>query len=192
MKKCHSHIHGFTLIELMVVVAIIAILSSLSVGVISVVGKRNRMTAAKADIDKIQLALEQYYSHFGLYPPSNEDHTMNNVMYGALTGDTGHDGTYTPGKNGDIDMDKHRLWRGPYLPIHSKNTRNDGNVKDPWGNPYRYYEVRREEPNFKINQNSFLLYSCGPDMKATDATREEAVDFTLPNNKDNIKNWEDE
>ncbi len=192
MKKHSINTDGFTLIELMVVISIIAILSTLSVGIINVVGKQNRMTAAEADLSKIELALQQYYGHFGVYPPSNEDHTKNNVMFGALTGDTGNDGIFTPGENDDIDMKKHRVWRKPYLPIEKRNVDSEGNVTDPWGMPYRYFENRREAPGFKVNQNSFLLYSCGSDRNATDATREEAVDFTLPFNKDNIKNWEDE
>ncbi|MCK4960345.1 MAG: type II secretion system protein [Planctomycetes bacterium] len=59
---------GFTLLEIIVVVAVLAILASLVVGV----GRRLREQAeerlAKGAIDIIVLALDEYYSFHGKYP----------------------------------------------------------------------------------------------------------------------------
>lgn len=180
---------GFTLIELMVVIAIISVLATLSMGIISVVGNQNRIAAANADIQRLSLALQQYFQHAGRFPPTSEDHRDNYVMYGALTGDTNHDGVYTPGEDGDIPRN-HRYWRGPYVQLDRAKTDEKGNFLDPWGEPYRYLENRTEAPRFEVNPNSFLLYSCGPDRAATEETREEIIDFTLPYNRDNVTNWE--
>jgi general secretion pathway protein G len=181
---------GFTLIELMVVISIIGVLAALTVGVATVVQKQNRSSAAKATIQKLQLAFDMYRNHCGRYPLSPETHGRNEEVIGLLTGDIDGDGKYDP--DGDDIPRNHRVWRGPYLPIDSANTDGSGNLLDPWGVPYRYYNNETEEPRFEVNRSSYLLYSCGNDGRATDSTRAEAVDWKLPHNKDNIKNWEEE
>jgi len=180
---------GFTLIELMVVVTIIGILAGLSVGVVSMVGKQNKIAASRATIQKIEAALNNYYTHAGRFPPTPEDYRFNAEVIALLTGDLNHNKVYDP-ENGD--MVKSSRWRGPYIPIDTKNTDSEGNLNDLWGRPYRYYENENESPRCDSNPTTFLLYSCGPDRKATDETREQAIDYTLEFNRDNIKNWEDE
>ncbi|MCX7848304.1 MAG: prepilin-type N-terminal cleavage/methylation domain-containing protein [bacterium] len=182
---------GFTLMELMTVITIIGILAALTGGVVSVVTKQNKVEAAKATILKIQMALEQYYNDIGAYPPTPSEDGNARVI-AALTGDLNGDGVYdpTPG-SGDIPR-THPRWRRPYLMVEKSQYDGNMNMVDPWRQPYRYFENEREAPRCKVNPSSFLLFSYGPDMKATAKTREEAIDPTLPYNKDNIKNWEDE
>lgn len=62
---------GFTLIELMVVVAIIGIL--MAAGIIAFSGAQRNARDAKrrADIDGISKALEQYYMNNGAYPATS-------------------------------------------------------------------------------------------------------------------------
>lgn len=176
--------------ELMIVVTIIGILASLSVGVIGVVGARNRVEAAKAGILRFKLALDQYYNDIGTYPPTPEDRTQNADIIGRLTGDLDHDGVYNP-EAGDIPT-SHPTWRRPYMTVTKADLDSTGNFKDPWNQPYRYYKNDGEVNMYAVNPSSFLLYSCGPDRMATDGTRDEAINYKLPGNKDNVKNWEDE
>jgi type II secretory pathway pseudopilin PulG len=176
--------------ELMIVISIIGILASLSVGVIGVVGAKNRLEAAKAGILRLKQALDQYCNDIGTYPPTPEDRTQNASIIGCLTGDLDHDGVYDPEK-GDIPT-SHPTWRRPYLKVVKGELDSEGNFKDPWQQPFRYFKNDGEVNMYKVNPNSFLLYSCGPDRIATDSTRDEAVDYTLAGNKDNVKNWEDE
>ena len=180
---------GFTLNELMVVITIIGILSGLSVGVVNMVGKQNKIAATDATVKKLEAALNNYYTHAGIYPPTPEDRNSNADIISALTGDLNHDKIYNP-EEGDIP--KSSRWKGPYISIEKKNTDANGNLNDLWGKPYRYYENENESPRCNSNPTTFLLYSCGPDRNATDETREEIIDFTLEFNRDNIKNWEDE
>ena len=184
-----KHSLGFTLIELMVVITIIGILAGLSVGVVNMVGKQNKIAATKATVQKLEAALNNYYTHAGTYPPTPEDYRFDSTIMDVLTGDLNHDKVYNPE---DGDLAKSSRWRGPYLPIDTKNTDSEGNLNDLWGNSYRYYENENESPRCDSNPTTFLLYSCGPDRKATDETREQAIDYTLEFNRDNIKNWEDE
>lgn len=71
MKKYLSSRRGFTLIELMVVIAIIGILSA--VVIVNISSSRSKARDAKriSDIAQIQLALEQYFDRCREYPPAD-------------------------------------------------------------------------------------------------------------------------
>lgn len=59
---------GFTLVEILVVVAIIGLLSSVFVIGLSGVRSRGRDTKRLADIKQVQNAMELYYAKCGYYP----------------------------------------------------------------------------------------------------------------------------
>jgi general secretion pathway protein G len=63
---------GFTLIEIMIVITIIAILASLIVPRIIDYPKKARVTAAKLQMNNFKLALEQYTDLKGHYPSTEE------------------------------------------------------------------------------------------------------------------------
>lgn len=71
MNKYLLNKKGFTLVELMVVIAIIGILSA--VVFVNISSSRSKARDAKriSDIAQIQLALEQYFDRCGVYPKSN-------------------------------------------------------------------------------------------------------------------------
>ena len=60
--------HGFTLIELIVVIGIIAILATLGLSVFGGVQKKSRDAKRKSDLKEMQTALAQYYTDNGSYP----------------------------------------------------------------------------------------------------------------------------
>jgi len=65
---------GFTLIEMLVVVAIIGMLSSLIFGgLISSSRAKARDAKRIADIANMQSVLELYYTKFGFYPEAQSD-----------------------------------------------------------------------------------------------------------------------
>ena len=90
-----SGARAFTLIELMVVIAIIAILAALSIGAFNMATQtaaRNRTTAT---LQGISSALERYKEANGDYPKTKEDspqHSLDykkgaQMLYQAITGD---------------------------------------------------------------------------------------------------------
>jgi len=99
---------GFTLVELLVVLAIIALIATLAAPqVLRYLGSA-RTNAAKAQIRNIESALELYYVDNAKYPTSEEG---LNALVAQPAGET--------------------RWNGPYL----KGTTG---LKDPWGRPYSY------------------------------------------------------
>lgn len=97
---------GFTLIEIMVVIVVIAILATLvAPEVFKHVGGARESTA-RSQIEMLGAALDAYRLHVGKYPTTQEGlQALRTAPAGAGT-----------------------RWRGPYL-------RKDIPL-DPWGNPY--------------------------------------------------------
>ena len=69
-QAVHSHPRlGFSLIELLAVMLIIAILAGMTIGLGSMVYRKLQYKRAYRDLYKIQLALEAFYREYGHYPP---------------------------------------------------------------------------------------------------------------------------
>ncbi len=107
----HAHDAGFTLVELLVVLAIIGLIAALAAPqVLRYLGKA-RVDTTQAQIKNIAGALELYYLESGKYPPSE---TGLSVLISA------------PGDGS--------IWNGPYL-------KNEAALKDAWGNPFLYEQT---------------------------------------------------
>lgn len=80
---------GFTLIELIVVIAIVASLATATLAVLNPFGQFNkaRDSRLKSDLSQIQKALESYYQDNNQYPASNNSYQIisggNAVVWGA-------------------------------------------------------------------------------------------------------------
>lgn len=107
-KRTDESEAGFTLVELLVVLAIIALIATLvAPQVLRYLGSA-RTSAAKAQIKNIESALELYYVDNAKYPSNDEG---LKALVTAPPGDT--------------------RWNGPYLKTTS-------GLNDPWGKPYVY------------------------------------------------------
>lgn len=65
--------NGFTLIEIMITISIIAVLAAVSISVFSNVQKSNRDQKRIRDLQSIKQALELYRSDNGAYPSVKDD-----------------------------------------------------------------------------------------------------------------------
>jgi len=108
---------AFTLIELMVVVAIIAVLAGLTLGTLGYVNRKGAESRARSEVAAIAAAIDNYKLEFGSYPPTNQTQ-----FYKELTGQ---------GTN-----NKTKVFIEP-TPGMVTNTAN-GPFMDPWGGAYRY------------------------------------------------------
>ena len=84
---------GFTLIELLVVIAIMGVLAGLTLSVLGGVKRSQALNTARAEMDQIKTALDNYKAKYGVYPPGNSTSSLQNQLYYELSGTT-NDGTY--------------------------------------------------------------------------------------------------
>ncbi|OGT43504.1 MAG: type II secretion system protein GspG [Gammaproteobacteria bacterium RIFCSPHIGHO2_12_FULL_40_19] len=121
-KNLHKkNARGFTLIEVMVVVVILAILAAIIVPRILKRPEQARMAAARADIRSIQNAMELYKLDNGFYPstdqgiqalvtkptgePVPQNWSENGYLPKVMMDPWGHAFHYAhPGKHGSIDI----------------------------------------------------------------------------------------
>jgi general secretion pathway protein G len=86
MKKIYGSLYrkqeGFTLVELMIVIIILAILTAIAVPSYMVLRNRARTAAAQSELKNIATALEMFYADWEQYPPTGFAALIN-----ELTGD---------------------------------------------------------------------------------------------------------
>jgi len=175
-------LRAFTLLELLAVIAIIAVLTGIVIGVGRRASTAGKVAQAKAELAVLSAALESFKRQYGDYPqagavnfalprtPIAADHA-NVRLYNALTG------FYGPKINelqprgrefielvrfstetADTGMATAALVSAPELNA----------LLDPWGNRYVYYY--RSGSATTWTQPGYVLYSVGPDGARSDAT----------------------
>lgn len=76
-RPSNRHAQGFTLVEMMIVVAIMAVLTTVAVVAYSRHIKHSRMVEAKEMVGRIQLRQEAYFEANGTYCPADEHPTFD-------------------------------------------------------------------------------------------------------------------
>ncbi len=116
----HNKKHGFTLIEIMLVVIIIGILVAMLVPNIAGRSEQARRTAARTDIESnLSTALDLYRMDVGQYPSTEQG------LAALITAPTA---SPVPAQ-----------WNGPYLKKKKIPT-------DPWGHDYVYVSPGTQNP----------------------------------------------
>jgi prepilin-type N-terminal cleavage/methylation domain-containing protein len=79
MRLRARHVHGFTLIELIVVILIIATLAALLVPAAQRTVDRAKSAQAKNDVTQIVTAVNAYYTEYGKYPIATDNSQIANT-----------------------------------------------------------------------------------------------------------------
>lgn len=128
---------GFTLVELLTVIAIIGILSSITLSSLNESREKAKIAKAKEEIYSIRIALELLYDDTGKYVngcPDSEESDYEAIFlvteeYNGLV-ERPPVGTFDPA-NPQCTWTASEVarWNGPYV-------RSGGDFIDPWGHPY--------------------------------------------------------
>tara|TARA_B100000508_G_scaffold74920_1_gene58341 strand:- start:753 stop:1307 length:555 start_codon:yes stop_codon:yes gene_type:complete len=151
---------GFTLIEILVVIAVIGILAAVTLAFLGEGRERAKNRKALSDMKNIHTAMEVMFNQTGLYPHKQISYCPPRVAGGnevnlnsPSTGLVATDGTFPN-------------WNGPYV----------SSVIDPWGNPYYFDEdywctAGADGCNGydSTSLDHSVLVSCGPDGMLGDA-----------------------
>ena len=86
---------GFTLVELLIVIATIGILAALLMPVFAGVSKHAVIQRAQSERDQLETVIDRYHAKYGYYPPGNANAsaqnlypTLTNQLYYELVGTT--------------------------------------------------------------------------------------------------------
>jgi prepilin-type N-terminal cleavage/methylation domain-containing protein len=82
------HEVAFTLIELIVVVAIIGLIAAMILPIAGAVNAKKQISVAQAQLQGIETAIEDYKTKLGFYPPGNPNNFVTNQLYFELMGTT--------------------------------------------------------------------------------------------------------
>src|SRR5437868_502377 len=130
---------AFTLVELLTVIAIIAILAGLLLGVLNGTRARARRVQAKNDLLQIVAAIKAYDSEYGRYPISRQaDELATEVTFATNNSDLFYTLRAIPmGANSQDLLNPRKI---PFLdvravadPLHPRDGIANGNWYDPWG-----------------------------------------------------------
>lgn len=195
MPPAHHHrrSQAFTLLELLTVIAILAILTSISIGMIRSTKQRANLARAKAELAVLVQALEDYKRYYGDYPQTGPSaansqrvvgttgpglNTAQARLFNALIGVYGPT-NFNTRLNGPMFVEITKL----HVDVALNNTTfavatgtpptktaNNNAFVDPWGNRYLYFYKNAGAGGGRPGAwtaPSFLLYSAGPDGGAT-------------------------
>jgi prepilin-type N-terminal cleavage/methylation domain-containing protein len=189
---------AFTLVELLTVIAIIAILMGLLFPAIGIIKEQARKVQAKNDVTNIVAAVKQYYTEYGKYPPvmdppapsGNDDlvgdpkaqaTVNNNALFNTLR-------SIPDGLNANHKFNPRRIVffegksaadvNAPRAGFSDKSSDplTKGNYFDPWGKQYNIVM----DSNY---DNVLLLDNQYTDFSSTDAPRVGVGAFSM--GKDN-------
>ncbi|MBI4614229.1 MAG: type II secretion system protein [Planctomycetes bacterium] len=152
---------GFTLVELLIVVAIIGILAGILLPVLNKVKERAKRATCKSTVQNLSVSMKEYQDMIGEFPP-DDDPEANIVIF--LDGDTSNGGPRTNFYSFDSQLvDSADRYLNPWeLPYHYEELAREGlpaPVGDPTGDP--------RLPT-KINIHDFDLWTEVPDSPATE------------------------
>jgi type II secretory pathway pseudopilin PulG len=199
----HRRAPGFTLLQTVIVVAIIALLASLVLS-INVHPGPSKQRATAVTLQAIESSLERYFTRFGEYPePTNPDETAEVIpgmvyrigaakcLYQALTGDgsdaikgSGEDASPSNGTLEDVELKQVMFKDMP--PTMRRKVGDHYLLVDGFGRPFQYLKADPEKKN-TLNA-TYELWSYGDDETNLRATSKDTEADPALGAKW-IKNW---
>jgi len=195
---------GFTLLELLVVIVIIMFLAGITIPIVSSIQSKAKKGVTSAQISQLELALKQFESDFGIFPPDSYTTSDTVISIGGVSIPRDDDlntsskclifflgskftfsatsfndiyGPYIEFKRAQLDevTGVNFTDTGTDITIEGVNgTTKVYQYKDPFGSYYYY-----DSSSPSNNTASFDIYSFGPDK----------TDDSGVSTSDDITNW---
>ena len=154
---------GFTLVELLTVIAIIAVLAGILMPTLSKAMQKAYEGKARSAISSLEVAISMYETDMGYYPIEGTD---DNDIYKLRERNQKLVNALADERQGDPDEKKYynSNWRGPYMEFRAKELRDPNDftkVKegppdydvvfvDPWDKPYVYIPYGKYDASTSI------------------------------------------
>jgi len=184
---------GFTLVELLMVIAVILILAGITFGISRGVQNSQARANAKAELAIISQSLEQHKSVNGDYPWVNDEpQEFAKALMGwkefNQSGGTPNykDKDSVPSTGPRSFIDPKKLSYSGILPTESNEMPADMYFTDPWGNEYIYSYRTSASGNW--DNFGYVLYSKGSDGSHVEVSSDGILDATLRQNSQNADN----
>lgn len=171
--------NGFTLLELLVVIGIISLLSTILISGIASARKNAKVLATRTLISTIQAGLESYYAVYGDYPPTDLSDLYSGTSNGTNNGiesvvaclsDQNKGGPFLLG----VSNDKYANRDGDSCSTAPTNwwfgDTQLREIVDVWNNPFVYFHSRDYDTPTKGNNYSFTTIGGEPIAPQRDAT----------------------
>ena len=102
-RRLRKNASAFSVIELMVVIAVIAMLAGLMIGVLPGVLEKRKISRVRAELATLMAAIEYYKDKHGFYPPDTSNNIVEPPLFYELVGTTNAGGSFYP-LNGDANV----------------------------------------------------------------------------------------
>ncbi len=188
---------GFTLVEILIVISIIAILMTMIAGGVIYAKRQAEKNTSQTVVNNLSAALDNFYSDEGYYPGSEvKDLEVNafprlfDALYSppkAKGGKGGRSAPYGEYKEKEILVKDPEMGEDEYRQATLEEI-NDPDVdkyyKDPWGRPlwYRENKSKAAKESTMHRPNKADIWSTGPDKKNDTLDGKKGV-------VDDIGNW---
>lgn len=207
LRSCtfrQNHLTGFTLVELLVVIVILIFLAGITIPIVSSVQTNAKKGVTSAQISQLEIALKQFESDFGVFPPDSYTTSDTVVSIGGTNIPRDNDLNtaskclvFFLGSKFTFSSTSFNAIYGPYIEFKRaqlaqvtgvnftgtgtnitiegiNGTTNVYQYKDPFGSFYSY-----DSSSPSNNTASFDIYSFGPDK----------TDDSGASTSDDITNW---
>lgn len=165
---------AFTLIEILTVIAIIAVLAGITLGAARRVSESGKIARTKAELAALSAGLESYKRQYGDYPVTADAATFLRSLRGKSSPTQ-----QTIAGRACVDISAFTTADGTDPELNSSAV-----LVDPWQRPYVYiYKV----PESGWTNSNYVLYSAGPDGLADSSLQSGGLPrTTTPENLDNL------
>jgi prepilin-type N-terminal cleavage/methylation domain-containing protein len=153
MALKNSRRWGFTMVEVLVVMAIIVFLASLSFWGLSQIRKNMRIRQTSALVERVSSAIRNFRTQYLEWPKETDMAVLGMDWYDFLNNG------YTQMKLPSSNQSKYE-YRGPWLELNDSELNSKREIIDVWGSPVAIL--------IDTVANTLLVYSLGPNGTCDD------------------------